>query len=486
MACAAPPPSLVQILSYDGGVLDMAINYSVLTLTLLALGNAQRSRPASAAVATLSLLFVSSFQIGLCLCLGCTGVSIVWNAAAGYALPTELTRRTAADRAILATLALCLIVDVYYAVTAEQLTTIAHGCAILLGAVLGGLFRCAVFATRSRAGARRWYHLQEHVSGASDSRPCIAEPLNGSEAMSAASARTHARTGLANHWLLQRLSEPMARTAPVQLEPLCFFIAWHGVLVLTWRGFPASLLELKGEIERQSAVHSHAGAAIDSSDLLTLRLKAEGAGSKWPKTTLASLNESSPNFTLEELRRLKHICIEHTAALHPHGRIAPKLNIDVLSAVAYRWRSLEIVDEIQQLPMGSALLRESPKAETANVPIEEAARVRAVMQEWVDEEAYLTRVNEPGSRVKSYREHSPSGCTLVAILFPHTAPPPLCTENTSRRTAVGMADSLDLAKLSKILGEFRAAVDAEFPGRYTWFERTSLHCTIRSLNTEAH
>ena len=82
------------------------------------------------------------------------------------------------------------------------------------------------------------------------------------------------------------------------------------------------------------------------------------------------------------------------------------------------------------------------------------------MSQWENLAEYLPRVNAPGSRIGSYRETSPAGTTLVAFLAPDGAP----------------------AELERVVADFRAAVDAKFPGRYAWMESDSLHCTIRALS----
>ena len=71
--------------------------------------------------------------------LGCSGVSIVWNAVNGF-LMQQLVRAWPEQRPELfacAALLAGVAVDVYYSVTADLLTTIAHGCALVLGALLG-------------------------------------------------------------------------------------------------------------------------------------------------------------------------------------------------------------------------------------------------------------------------------------------------------------------------------------------------------------
>jgi hypothetical protein len=126
-----------------------------------------------------SLGFTVVFQIGLCLGLACSGISIVWCAMAGWMVRDRWTRReamvAARERrdgsstrcnAVFRPLGwllwngtasnenhygycgrlvvhLALLSDaagiVYYAVTAEAITTVAHVCALVMGAALYAL-----------------------------------------------------------------------------------------------------------------------------------------------------------------------------------------------------------------------------------------------------------------------------------------------------------------------------------------------------------
>ena len=90
----------------------------------------------------------------------------------------------------------------------------------------------------------------------------------------------------------------------------------------------------------------------------------------------------------------------------------------------------------------------------------EVSRVRGVLAEWDDLEAYLPRVNAAGSRAPSYRDESPHGHTCVGFLgLPHSSP----------------AFAEELASL-------RAAVDEALPGCYAWLAEGSLHVTVRALD----
>ena len=189
------------ILFYGGSVKDCVINYSLLTLTLLAAAErtAQQQRrrrrryrgnsnihllehssispsgdchsnatdggeeeqeqqaqqqpnddvfqSPTISSCILSFVFTIVFQITLCIVVGCMGISIVWCAAAGWiATGIVLLRGQPRPRddtcnwLLWLPAAVILSLDVvgilYYAVTTEAITTVAHGCAIAMGCVL--------------------------------------------------------------------------------------------------------------------------------------------------------------------------------------------------------------------------------------------------------------------------------------------------------------------------------------------------------------
>jgi len=126
------------ILSYGGNFRDTTINYTLICLTLAACIHALNSEPPSfllrrkATALTVLEICLWIFQLALCLVVGCSGVSIVWNAHIGYLL--GLLRQAGREtRVLVLTVLLGLLVDGYYLLTADELTTTAHVCAACLG-----------------------------------------------------------------------------------------------------------------------------------------------------------------------------------------------------------------------------------------------------------------------------------------------------------------------------------------------------------------
>ena len=208
------------------------------------------------------------------------------------------------------------------------------------------------------------------------------------------------------------------------LRPQTYFVAWNGVLTLVYAGFPPVLAGIKARLNEEDA------------------LPPENFGSRWPKTTLAALHDDAPPLSLAELTRLRTLCEEHASQL------SLRVPVSRLSFVSYAQRGLESVRERSDVALGSAVDDGEPSDA-------EQARVRGVVDEWSDLEAYLPRVNAPGSRISSYREASPQGSTLVAFI--------------------------GASELRELVAQFRSAVDALLPGRYAWLDDASLHCTVRAL-----
>jgi hypothetical protein len=155
------------ILSYGGSVQDSILNYLTILLNLaycvkIVLTSHHRHHDKEKygqhrSYALGSLIFVVVFQVILCLLVGCSGVSIIWCAMGGWSMSerrrvVELTTDTntedgarddstlrLADRLIYFGKVVILFdttVIIYYMVVSPAITTVAHLCALVLGAVL--------------------------------------------------------------------------------------------------------------------------------------------------------------------------------------------------------------------------------------------------------------------------------------------------------------------------------------------------------------
>ena len=213
-----------------------------------------------------------------------------------------------------------------------------------------------------------------------------------------------------------------------------FFVAWNGVLVLTFAGFPPSLAGVKARLNRDAA---------------ELGLRAEQFGSKWPKVTLASLSDTAPPLTLTQLEQLREVCRAHAASTHTPPMCVP---VHTLSVVQYARRSLEKPSRREDIRLHAA------DSDGSSMPdASEIQRVDGVVSEWANLEAYHPRVAAPGSRASSYRHASSAGHTCVTFL------------NAGE-------------DLTTAVRAFQRAVDSLLPGHYVWFDESAWHCTLRALD----
>jgi hypothetical protein len=229
-----------------------------------------------------------------------------------------------------------------------------------------------------------------------------------------------------------------SQLAPCTLQPTDFFLAWNGVLTLVYEGFPSALVLIKQQLNNIQ------------------HLRNENFGTMWPKTTLAATQDDAPDLTLEELKQLKKLCLCFANKLK---QASNQIEVNEVSLVKYSERSLEAVSGVTTVPLKA--LSSSKLPETSE---EERTRVKKVLNEWEDLEAYLVKANAPGSRIASYRNESPHGSTVVAFLSKG--------QNKLKNS------------LGELLDQFRCDVDAKFPGRFVWLERASLHCSLRSLDLD--
>ncbi len=125
---------LLCILLYDGSILDTVMNYTVLFANLVVAAIPIWNSRVGFRGASLALLFVIFFQVFLCLVIvPCSGISIIWCSILGWML-AGLRKRSIREH-IQTTIGInqmivMIIIDfgviVYYAVTSEPITTVAH------------------------------------------------------------------------------------------------------------------------------------------------------------------------------------------------------------------------------------------------------------------------------------------------------------------------------------------------------------------------
>lgn len=123
------------ILSYAGNGKDIVINYVLLVLNVGAcLRLAWSATRLEQQLALGALVFTILYQIVLCLILGCSGISIIWCACAGWILyPAKARKASKFEQIALVSDAAAIF---YYLIVSEAITTVAHFGAILMGVLL--------------------------------------------------------------------------------------------------------------------------------------------------------------------------------------------------------------------------------------------------------------------------------------------------------------------------------------------------------------
>ncbi|KAF6251300.1 hypothetical protein COO60DRAFT_1561459 [Scenedesmus sp. NREL 46B-D3] len=285
------------------------------------------------------------------------------------------------------------------------------------------------------------------------------------------------------------------------LRPYCFFVSWQGVLTLAYRGFPPALVSLKQQI----------GDFYQS-------LPKESPGSRWPKTSLAAVREGR-RLTPAQLQRLNDICREQSGIFQAPGQVkAQAVLVDALSTVVYETRCLERV-------VSRRVVQLQQPADLSGASADEAARVQGVVAE-ADDDNYWFHASRDGNRDNHYRNpalgvtlvhelacfqqqqpssttqppasaasgprassnsadgNTPKSTTLLSSNLPDSstaAAPSTSSSSSSSLAQLQGSSGVWSAALPGIVSKFRAAVDAELPGLYAWFEEQSLHVTVRAI-----
>ena len=145
--------SIEGILDYNGNKLDTLLNYTAIVVNLVPLIFLFNLLPQSYGtlryfwILYTILLFI--FQIGLCLVVGCFGVSIVWSALCSFVVYSYTVifqpRCTGIDSndssnikvSVFLSVLFSIILWTYYAFVEDFITSLAHFCAVMLGLVSG-------------------------------------------------------------------------------------------------------------------------------------------------------------------------------------------------------------------------------------------------------------------------------------------------------------------------------------------------------------
>jgi len=238
------------------------------------------------------------------------------------------------------------------------------------------------------------------------------------------------------------LDDIVPKTNRIEIIPYKIIVARSGVLTLAFKAWPKPLMDIKQRIN----------------DLPEFRDTSENFGTKWPKITLASLNDDVPPLTLDQLRNLTAICQEFDAKLQQMDPIT----LANCSVVLFSSRSLEHVlcrvdyafKRSQDLPSNEQAYDE----ESYNI-------VKSVVEETQHLEEYIHKVNAPGHRWKIHYNSTHTESTLVCFL------------NTDDKATCRLLDLLESC---------RKRVDELLPDYYHWMSQDSLHLSIRALENRSN
>lgn len=220
------------------------------------------------------------------------------------------------------------------------------------------------------------------------------------------------------------------REAPTVLRPRSFFIAWSGVLVLSFEGFSSTLLRIKSNIDKALP-----------------HLPSENPGSRWPKITLAALQDGKA-LTADDIRVLADVCHEWDEHLRKE---AEPLLVEELMALVFGNRSTGVRLFTHRIPL---LGNHSTTGDDAP-PAHHITQVQEIVAPLKGEDLtdYIPDVQRVGHRANHYREPWRETTLMVD------------------------ASRLDVGYIRG----FKAAVDACLPGYYHWFPAASRHITVRRL-----
>lgn len=232
----------------------------------------------------------------------------------------------------------------------------------------------------------------------------------------------------------KRIIEEIVSSKPTTaVYPREYFISWNGVPTLAYQGFSPTLLEIKKEIDDKK-----------------LGLKPENSGSKWPKTTLGSIQDDKC-LNRKDLNILREICDEMNTEINKNKDFHFK--IDELCVVLFKCRSLE-----ERLITNSIKLEGSGVRDLSKSPQDHLDYVDYVMNTFSSEnlDVYWKDVKKYGNRESYYKEPHVEATLVFDLPHPDEQP--------------------------SYIKKFMDAVDVKLPDLYCWFLPESRHMTVRALS----
>jgi hypothetical protein len=126
-----------KIITYDGDIKEIIINYSMLIIVILYLLFDKYNKKLDIYI----VIGLFLFQVILCIFEACEGISIIWNALTSYIFMRHLRSNSfKIKNNILLIIIPAFFVNLYYYIQYEKLSTIAHIMALILGIIIEIIF----------------------------------------------------------------------------------------------------------------------------------------------------------------------------------------------------------------------------------------------------------------------------------------------------------------------------------------------------------
>ncbi|KAJ3296393.1 Sec63 [Rhizoclosmatium sp. JEL0117] len=226
----------------------------------------------------------------------------------------------------------------------------------------------------------------------------------------------------------EEIVSAIKQTPTCLLKPSQFFVGTCGVLYLAFAGFPDPIMSLKQQWEQ----------------IQNVNIAEEGPTSKWPMVALGCLNSEDKSYKLDTLEAISTLSKKISIRLRK-----VQICLTAVSYVIFSSRCLEKIVFRADIP-----LHEFEETEpVAYIPDDQKSVVEQYLAATDEYKVRLKEVNKPGMRSQFYRSYC-SETTLAVFISHHN-------------------------ELMEVIAEYKRAIDKLLPGYYSWFEKDSLHVTIR-------
>lgn len=220
------------------------------------------------------------------------------------------------------------------------------------------------------------------------------------------------------------------------LVPYKYLVSYNGVICVVYRQWDVNALTIKHYINQYAN---------------NQQLSDENSGSKFPKTTVACLHDHQ-QLTIDQLNRLRSICIKYNIALHD---LSQHIHINQIDVVTMLNRSLTRI-------LHKSTVNLSDVSHTAQSMSDNAEYVESVLNEFYcgDINEYIDKVNGSNGRYSHYMNtHIETTC--IAPLIQHNSA---------------------VQHLLSVIYRLSDEVNQHLPGMYHFIDPHVLHVTLRAIS----